>query len=39
MESSTWEIPGSEMSRENVERIKAGFAAHNRVDIDALVGV
>jgi ketosteroid isomerase-like protein len=25
------------MSRENVERIKAGFAAHNRGDIDALV--
>ena len=25
------------MSRENVERVKAGFAAHNRGDIDALV--
>ena len=25
------------MSRENVDRIKAGFAAHNRGDIDALV--
>ena len=25
------------MSRENVERIKAGFAAHNSGDIDALV--
>ena len=28
-----------EMSRENVERIKAVFAAHNRGDIDALVEV
>jgi ketosteroid isomerase-like protein len=27
------------MSRENVERIKAGFAAHNRGDVDALVEV
>ena len=27
------------MSQENVERIKAGFAAHNRGDIDALVEV
>ncbi|HEX2359978.1 MAG TPA: nuclear transport factor 2 family protein [Solirubrobacterales bacterium] len=25
------------MSEENVERIKAGFAAHNRGDVDALV--
>jgi ketosteroid isomerase-like protein len=25
------------MSQENVERVKAGFAAHNRGDIDALV--
>ena len=25
------------MSRENVERIRAGFAAHNRGDMDALV--
>ena len=25
------------MSRENVERIKEGFAAHNRGDVDALV--
>ena len=25
------------MSRENVERVKAGFAAHNRGDMDALV--
>ena len=25
------------MSQENVERIKAGFAAHNRGDVDALV--
>jgi ketosteroid isomerase-like protein len=25
------------MSAENVERIKAGFAAHNRGDVDALV--
>ena len=25
------------MSRENVERVKAGFAAHNRGDVDALV--
>lgn len=25
------------MSRENVERIEAGFAAHNRGDLDALV--
>jgi ketosteroid isomerase-like protein len=25
------------MSRENVERVKAGFAAHNRGDIDAMV--
>ena len=30
---------GRGMSRENVERIKAGFAAHNRGDIDALVEV
>ncbi len=27
------------MSQENVERIKAGFAAHNRGDVDALVEV
>jgi ketosteroid isomerase-like protein len=27
------------MSEENVERIKAGFAAHNRGDLDALVEV
>ena len=27
------------MSQENVERIKAGFAAHNRGDLDALVEV
>ena len=27
------------MSRENVERIKAGFDAHNRGDVDALVEV
>jgi ketosteroid isomerase-like protein len=27
------------MSRENVERIKAGFAAHNRGDLDALQDV
>jgi ketosteroid isomerase-like protein len=27
------------MSQENVERIKAGFAAHNRGDVDALVDV
>ncbi len=27
------------MSQENVERVKAGFAAHNRGDIDALVEV
>ena len=27
------------MSRENVERIEAGFAAHNRGDLDALVEV
>ena len=25
------------MSQENVERVKAGFAAHNRGDVDALV--
>ena len=25
------------MSRENVERVKEGFAAHNRGDVDALV--
>jgi ketosteroid isomerase-like protein len=25
------------MSQENVERVKAGFAAHNRGDIDALI--
>ena len=25
------------MSRENVERVKGGFAAHNRGDLDALV--
>ena len=25
------------MSQENVERVKAGFAAHNRGDMDALV--
>ena len=25
------------MSQENVERVKAGFAAHNRGDLDALV--
>jgi ketosteroid isomerase-like protein len=25
------------MSQENIERIKAGFAAHNRGDLDALV--
>lgn len=25
------------MSRENVERVKAGFEAHNRGDVDALV--
>ena len=27
------------MSKQNVERIKAGFAAHNRGDVDALVEV
>ena len=27
------------MSQENVERIEAGFAAHNSGDIDALVEV
>ena len=27
------------MSEENVERIKEGFAAHNRGDLDALVGL
>ncbi len=27
------------MSEENVERIRAGFAAHNRGDIDALVEI
>jgi ketosteroid isomerase-like protein len=26
------------MSQENIERIKAGFDAHNRGDVDALVG-
>jgi ketosteroid isomerase-like protein len=25
------------MSRENIDRVKAGFAAHNRGDVDALV--
>jgi ketosteroid isomerase-like protein len=25
------------MSQENIERVKAGFAAHNRGDVDALV--
>ena len=25
------------MSSENIERVKAGFAAHNRGDVDALV--
>jgi ketosteroid isomerase-like protein len=30
---------GRAMSQENVERIKAGFAAHNSGDIDALVEV
>ena len=34
-----WGIPGRAMSQENVERIKAGFAAHNSGDIDALVEV
>ena len=29
----------SRMSQENVERIKAGFDAHNRGDLDALVDV
>jgi ketosteroid isomerase-like protein len=27
------------MSQENVEKVKAGFAAHNRGDVDALVDV
>ena len=27
------------MSQENVEKVKAGFAAHNRGDVDALVEV
>ena len=27
------------MSQENIERIKAGFAAHNRGDMDALVKI
>jgi hypothetical protein len=27
------------MSRENVEKVKEGFAAHNRGDLDALVEI
>ena len=32
-----WRDTARAMSQENVERVRAGFEAHNRGDLDALV--